>query len=240
MLTPPHLSMERIVTENPLNTLGNMSPLIFFDMIFDLDFGMISTIAKQYLDPEVFDEKKFRRPVKQIIQDLYYREERNPLVSFLRPEHQSEAEEYYRDIRKENYVDLVDNSMVTEIFNIIRSFSIQPDITVSILVDKEYEETIWKEYIEDDPKLSKIEIYYRDKLNTQDIGKIQQLFCKYPTDVLNLPVLALHKSVYLANYSFNFATNEKYEKELDLLSFRNSINCIDLYRRSIIGGLHDE
>ena len=56
--------MGKQVLYNIANTYGNMSPLLFFDIIFDIDFGMISYIAKYLLDPNVFDEEKFHWNVK--------------------------------------------------------------------------------------------------------------------------------------------------------------------------------
>lgn len=228
--------MQRMLTENPMNTWGNMHPLMYFDSIFDLDFGMISYIAEELLDPKVFIEEKFHRPVKMIVQELYCRKDKNPLVSFLQPDSVKDADALYSDIMTENRNELIDRSMITELYNMIPIFLTQSDISVSILVSTEHEEQVWRETTKDDSKLSNIAIYYRDKLDEKTVNQIQQVFCKYPADVLSSSVPILHKSIYLAGYSFTFDEDPVREQELELLSFRNTINRIDLYKRSIIGG----
>ena len=52
--------MKKHLTPSLTTTKGNMTPLFFLDMILDTDFGLISLINKEFLDPHVFDKEKFK------------------------------------------------------------------------------------------------------------------------------------------------------------------------------------
>ena len=87
---------------------------IAFDTIVDEDFGLIQLIFNQYLDPSVFNIEKFKRSVPDIIETLYTREERNPLLSFTLPNIEREkVDEIYNEFMSTEYKAILENSIGT-------------------------------------------------------------------------------------------------------------------------------
>lgn len=92
---------------------------IGFDTIVDEDFGLISLIFNEYLDPSVFDISKFQRSVPEILQDLYAREEVNPLLSFTRDDCKEDVDALYNEFISTKYTDILDKSIGTNMQNYI-------------------------------------------------------------------------------------------------------------------------
>jgi hypothetical protein len=106
---------------------------IAFDTILDEDFGLIQLVYNQYLDPSVFDIEKFKRSVPDIIETLYMREERNPLLSFTLPNIDKEkVDEYYNEFMNTQYEAILDNAIGTNMQNYIHMIlsSREFDITI--------------------------------------------------------------------------------------------------------------
>lgn len=93
---------------------------IAVDTIVDEDFGLISLIFNEYLDPGVFDLEKFKRPVPDIIKDLYTREEMNPLLSFMNDNCKDQADDLYNEFMSAKRHDILLNGIGTNIQNYIK------------------------------------------------------------------------------------------------------------------------
>ena len=229
--------MGKQVLYNIANTYGNMSPLLFFDIIFDIDFGMISYIAKYLLDPNVFEEEKFHWNVKEIIGALSDRKEKNPLSFFLKEEYRADADEYYNEILKEGYDEILDMSMMTEIFTLVTLFSTEPDIKVTVLCENESQMKIWKEIAFRYSLTGIVSVLEKD-INQNNIQTYQQIYCKHPSDIIRLQekikLPIIDKSIYVASYPFNMVNSQNINPDLDIISVRNSLNSIDIYRKNLL------
>lgn len=240
--------MKKHLTPSLTTTKGNMTPLFFLDMILDTDFGLISLINKEFLDPHVFDKEKFKDlKISQLVKLLYTRSDFNPLVYFLRDSKKSEADLYYADIIKdpECYLKILIGSTETEMFYLIDLFSGESDISPTVLIRNKEEQKVWDSINPNPDKIKSIKV---EDLNQSVMDRYFQIYCKYPENIQylskDLDLLMIDKTIYLANYSFNFVElqddSQVTEKPLiDAISMRNQINVIDIYKKELLESEED-
>lgn len=211
-----------------------LAPLISFYTIFDLDVGLIQLVFDQYLEKSVFDETKFLRPVKDIIEDLYYRKDNNPLYSFAHPNiEKSRLDNFYNQFQELCMDKILDKCITTEIIRLVGLFDSTNEIKPTILYYSEKQ----LELLDDEPTLKGIRKVHIDSLTKADKESFYQFYFK-SIDELEPFIDNRVKSFYISNYGPNLNEEGNNFKDSEyintLIRNRNQINIFSLYNEDII------
>ena len=110
------------------------APLISFNAIVDIDVGLINLVKRDYLSPSVFDVSKFNIDQNDIIREVYFRKELNPLVHFAKDKSNTQLlDDYYKEFIDTKMKDILDLSTATDVISMIDLFNVSNEINASIL-----------------------------------------------------------------------------------------------------------
>ena len=222
------------------SSTGVNSVLIDFNMIIDTDFGLLTLIDREYLDNEVFSVDWFNQHhiIKELVKALYEREERNPLSEVVLKEKVSydTIEQLYSEFisTKKTYNEILNLSMVTEIYNLIESFKSTGDINIGIVCNNQ-EELDFLNTLKVTKPITKFLLF---DLSPQIISKYNQFYIKYTDSMLTkfISDIITTKTVYFANYKFNINDEKKtvnINKYTDRISANmNNLGVIDIYNKN--------
>lgn len=218
---------------------GIITPLIPFNCVYDLDFGLIRfmyengyTNNDDMLDPSFF--KPFETDLRKIIIKLYNRKTENPLELFLN--NVNEADDLYNQFMRDKYEPIIRSAVHTGIYEMITTFKSEKSIKASIIYSNEAEYYMLKE----DKLLKHVEFIDLENLLPRVKAKeFNAVFFK-SLDDMYIDLLAKYitsSTVYILDYSFNFEDealrNTSYNAVLRIN--RNDINIISVYDRSRLG-----
>lgn len=195
-----------------MKTDRTYTPLFDFQILFDTDFGLMSLIASDMQDIDVFDHNWIQAHHTNIlmIKALYERTDKNPLIQTTVINDKTEIDELYESFINDSsyYEQILDRSMCTEIYNLLDRCIEFGDIYPYILYRNEAELNILKE----DPVTRRIE--EKNFINIKDLimnpknyaNKFSQMYCKYRDDEVIDALVSLNsyaKTLYVADYPFN-------------------------------------
>ena len=224
------------ISSNVIGGVGNKStPLISFNSIVDTDIGLVRLIYNEYLNPNVFDIKFFQRDFIDIIKDLYFRKDLNPLTLFAKEDQSREKlDQYYKEFIDLKEKEILNLSMTTEIINLIDTFNDSMEIVTSIL----YYTPEQKRILEDEPILANNNLVSIQSLDQDSIESYTQIYFKNIEESKNLYKILKNKTIYFAFNGTNLNEDNTDVKDTDLIdqliSFNNKINLYDMYRSDII------
>lgn len=113
--------------------------LIDFDMIFDLDVGIIRTIDEKYCDESIFIKEITSLDDELLEGTLKKRTMVNPLQIVFDDESKTELmDDIYDKIMEEDYESVVDNSTLTAIYDVIESFILSNSIVYPTILCRNY------------------------------------------------------------------------------------------------------
>lgn len=192
----------------PISTNSKLTTVIPFDLIVDTDYGLIQLIKEKYYDRSVFNGLITARPM-QLIYILYSRKNQNPLYPFMDNQEDFESmNNLYAEFLEKEYVNILKNSITTELFNVVKLFNSSDGvITPIILCRNELEETFMS-------KLSKVNKIIppiptiRGNYDNIDISAFDPIYFKFYSDTLPILDKLNGKNLYIANYGFNFNETE--------------------------------
>lgn len=210
---------------------GIMSPMIPFNMIVDTDIGLFAIILKYYLDPKVFNESFFKdRKIVDLIHKLYNREKENPLYLCINQGYEDSCDSLYEELIVDKYAEILQLSVKTEFYKLIRSFNLQRDISLTIVCNRQEEIDLLK--AEEVTRDNNIVLY--DDLSVNDIIKFNQFYFKYIQDANGYVKYLIDKSIYFANYKFNRNTIDEFiDPTLVILAQNNVLNIIDIFNTKV-------
>lgn len=130
----------------------NTRIVVEFDALYDLAFGVIKYIKNYANDVNVFDQNVINANGITLLNMLHSRRDYNPLYTALKEEYTSDAEEVqnlYDDIMKNRYKEVLQNSIKTDIFGLIKLYcSVDWLASIDILCNKSIEEQFISEIID--------------------------------------------------------------------------------------------
>ena len=174
-----------------------VTPLISFYTIIDTDYGLLNLIKKEYLDSSVFETSYFDKDMKSIVRDLYNRKNINPLYLISKKDISHYIlDEYYDEFQKTKLKDIYQNSISTDIINLIDIYNKSQDINVSILCYNQEQLDI----INDEPLLKNNKKVLISSLREKDLNIYSQIFVKDLSELYLLPNMRL-KTIYISSYS---------------------------------------
>ena len=218
-----------------------MAPLISVSTIFDLDYGLIRLIEKEYMDTRVFDPNYFERNDKlDIIKDLYYRPFKNPLYCIAKPNiEREELDEYYVEFLESCRNDILDNSVSTEMLNVIALFNTNNEIHTSVLYYDDYQ----KEALLEEDEINNIPLISLQQLSSYSKRNSFSQYYFRSIEELKPFLKCDSKTFYIANMPINL--NEEQDDIVDHpyikeILFMNHINIFNIYNEIILNGDDEE
>lgn len=221
------------------NTVGFLTPLIFFDCIYDTDVGLIELIRRDYRDSSMFnleslDSFENRR---QLIKFLYLRDQPNPILPFMNNKNDVEtADDLYNQFMSKEYSNILDLCVRTDLYNALLLFINAEEIKATVFCKNDLERYL----LESDPDLSDLEIIDSIDLNNK-INSFEQFYFKsiYDHTQLNIYNIIRHKVIYYMDYRFNLdnKNNIKDSKQTVAASVaRCRLNTISTYNIDKLDG----
>jgi hypothetical protein len=221
------------------NTVGFLTPLIFFDCIYDTDVGLIELIRREYRDSSMFnleslDSFENRR---QLIKFLYLRDQPNPILPFMNNKNDIEtADDLYNQFMSKEYSNILDLCVRTDLYNALLLFVNAEEIRATVFCKNDLERYL----LESDPDLSDLEIIDSVDLNNK-INSFEQFYFKsiYDQTQLNIYNIIRHKVIYYMDYRFNLddKNNIKDSKQTVAASVaRCRLNTISTYNIDKLDG----
>lgn len=221
------------------NTVGFLTPLIFFDCIYDTDVGLIELIRREYRDSSMFnleslDSFENRR---QLIKFLYLRDQPNPILPFMNNKNDIEtADDLYNQFMSKEYSNILDLCVRTDLYNALLLFTNAEEIRATVFCKNNLERYL----LESDPDLSDLEIIDSVDLNNK-INSFEQFYFKsiYDHTQLNIYNIIRHKVIYYMDYRFNLddKNNIKDSKQTVAASVaRCRLNTISAYNIDKLDG----
>ena len=217
-------------------TIGVYTPLIDFSLILDIDFGILNLIDRKYLDRDTFSVDWFNKhhKINKMVEALVTREHWNPLnLCSLKSEEENESLYFEFIAKPEYYKEVIELSMVTEIYNLIEKFNLSGDIQTTVYCESELEVEALKSL----NATKKLNVLLDPK--PIELVKYNQIYIK---DTKSRSLAALvsqnckNKSIYIANYPFNkdgehpAANSIKQDEYIAALEiYRNLLRIIDVY-----------
>lgn len=206
--------------------------IIPFDMVFDIDVGLIKLIREKYYDRNIFFPILGQASDNDLFYILKMRSTINPLYEFINQDKisDSEVENLYKEFIEKEYQRILELSTPTTLFNTIMMCFYNEPIKFTLWCRDEQEKHLFEKVggkvntiiVEHDPQ----------KIDLSNIGNIYikyyyQLFELYGTRIGG-------RNIYTVNAMYNLekSPNDKYIPLIDIsvkLSRTNEIYLADLH-----------
>lgn len=181
-----------------------LTPVIPFDLIYDMDYGLMHLIKEKYRDSDTFFLGIVDADDKDLIYQLVNRTNSNPLSICARNLSSSDMELLYQDFLNKEYQTIVDHSIKTNLHKAVNIFCNSGTVTPSILCKNEIEENT----ILNDHELKGCTVLLnKDGYANFDTDLYDPIYFKCFSDALRCRTLDA-KNIYIANYRFNLSTDD--------------------------------
>lgn len=197
------------------NTTGILMPIIPFDLLIDLDYGLIKLIAEAYRDDSVFDLEICDLYYKQLIIKLIERRDKNPLSIIMKKTKDPDLKRMYNDLKEEYYKNFMEEelwnictkSMYTAIETAVANFLKVEGIDPTVLCRNETE----LKFIESIPELKNVKTLLGD-YDSIDPEVYDIIYFKNFEDILKIQSKIYAKNLYVAEYDFNLEKRRRGEE----------------------------
>ena len=121
---------------------GMTYPVLTFDQIIDIEFGLLDVIYEKYNDRETFYWALLEAPPKVKLGLLYNRLRPNPITVVAKDKDNKELmDDYYRQFMEEEYVAILKKSIVTGLYKLLQEFMVHDFISPTIICKSQIEST---------------------------------------------------------------------------------------------------
>lgn len=175
---------------------NQVSMLIPFDSIIDIDFGMLKAINKIYKDSDIFDKSIYKFTDNQIVYFLLNRIRENPLCLVCR----ENEDLYYEDMMKNHYNEILSESRTTDIVNMLIGASNMQFVSIYIYCKNKSEEQTIRNRLS---HLANLNIIVKDSIKELNFNKYQAIFVPKLSQLQVLKEITpetikfyIHKAIY--------------------------------------------
>lgn len=219
---------------DPLGVRTVLTPLFGFDTIIDTDIGLLNLIRNQYLDERVFKKDFFKTKFYQQLYELYHRKEENPLYVFAKDsENREQLDAYYHEFLDTCYTDILDMSISTEVYHLMRMCKNSPDFEIGILCKRQEE----IDFLSEEEDFKDIKLYLLEKINSKVTDTYKQFFLKRLEDIEPFRELSV-KTFYISSFGPNLNETEDDFRSYDTIDYMvkrlNNFSVYDIYDKTII------
>lgn len=208
---------------------NRFTPLICVDTILDLDMGLMRLINKEYVNPQIFDHS-----INDIdlLKRVYKRDTINPLGVILKDEsYRDQIDDWYREFLDTKEYDILDNSISTEIYNLLFDFQKSGYITPTILYFSQAQRDMLYRMTSLDSFSKKFYYEVKDEVEF----KYNPIFVKSIDQLLLFPDVT-DAVFYISDIGYNIEDNDiKYTDSLtNTIKRNNQIKLFSMYDMSIL------
>ena len=183
-----------------------LNPIIPFDLIVDIDVGLIKMIDKRYHNTDTFYSSLLSAPIKNLTYLLYNREDRNPLSIVMKEKNKDLMDDYYKQFMEQEYQNILENSSITNMYHFISLCTTSDgNVNPTILCSNEMERNYLLEL--DRELFSKYRIII-GKLEWISLSGFDPIYVKYYEDAIKSVKEMYGKNLYIAGYRFNLVEYE--------------------------------
>lgn len=205
--------------------------LIPFDMVIDIDCGLLKYIEFNKNDPNYFRTLLLKVDDNSYKHLLVNRPTHNPISMIYREDVLTldDINELYNQFMKQKYDDILKLSPDTDLFNLLlKANTMDNALLYTVLCKDEKQKHLFEQR---KGKAHEI-IVLEENLDSLDTSKYGHIYVKYFEDALEFNDLK-NKTIYVANYNFNMEEIEgniipKPEIALEIME-DNLIKTIDVY-----------
>lgn len=174
--------------------------LIPFELLFDLDFGLLQVVNKYFHNNDIFYLSLFNDP-DELIKLLALRNDPNPLSVIIDSKiSKEECDNLYNQFMEKEFDKIFENSNKLLCYDVVRlSLDSGGVVNMTVLCKNEKQQQLLNKYL---PK-AKTVIYSKD----MDISLYGTIYVKNIYDLYNYKQLS-GKNLYVPNYPFNLEKNE--------------------------------
>lgn len=177
-----------------------LRPIIPFNLIIDIDVGLIKMIDKKYHNTDVFYTGMLSAPVKPLIYNLVNRPISNPLYVIMQDKEDIDTMDLlYDQFIEEEYENIVGNSVTTDLFGALKLFMKNDAIVPTILCSNDIEADTVSKIDFDGKKVPIVTGTLEENHNIFD-----PIYVKDFKSILPIVNNIVGKNIYVANYSFNY------------------------------------
>jgi len=206
---------------------------VTFDMVIDTDIGLLKFIQKNFNNPKIFYKSILdERDIIFMKHIMTERENKNPLLAVMidNTKYISDADSLYNQFMTQHYEEILELSVTTGMFDIIRrSYGVNDVVRFDIICKSECEKDLIikrfnKYHIR--PSVKVVESY--DKIDILPYGSI---YVKDIRDILLFPKIEC-KNVLIGNYKFNFELGKQnlpLAEVAEKIIIDNPIQIIDMH-----------
>lgn len=189
---------------------GRSYPIVTFDQLIDIDFGLLQMINNKYNNKDTFYWSLLEAPAKLKLGLLYNRKHSNPLTVIAKDFENIELlNDYYNQFIEEEYAAILKESITTRFYNAIKGFTSDNSIIVTVVCKNAMEENYFKKI---DKEFSDKCVIIVDKNEYKNIVKDEKyspVYLKNIADILSIIDCLAHRTVFIADYRFNFENDER-------------------------------
>ena len=179
--------------------LYTIKVLLPFELIYDIDVGLVKFIRNNYQDSDIFKDYLFDMDDDEIVGNLTTRMYENPLYGLSKDEiDHSEIDELYDDFIKTKYKEIIELSPETYLASVFEVCSKTKGMNYSIYYKSELEGEKLKENGFSNENLIDCT---ESPMNLRKMKEFDIIYAKYPKDI---PKKIEGKNLYFADYPYNY------------------------------------
>ena len=187
---------------------GKDYPIFKFDQIVDIEVGLLKLINDRYHDTNTFYWSIMDAPTKVQLWLLYNRTRKNPLTVVAKDRDNKELmDSYYEEFLEKEYVYILKNSIVTNLYNAIKTFIGIKGITPMIVCKNTMEANYLKKI--DNETFSKCTIIEESDYAKAITSINDVIYLKSIDEIIPILAKTQYKNIYLAGYRYNFEDDNK-------------------------------
>lgn len=204
--------------------------IVTSDMILDIDFGLIKNIAREYNNPQYFENLDIADNNLKLKYTLFYRKECNPLSVFIKDEYKTEIDNLYKQFIEQDYhkilLECEKNEVgITDIKDLVNTYTMTKLIEVVVICKNLQEQQLIN-------KLCKCNTIISSNYKEINLEEYDSIFINHLKDLLLFKNVEC-KNIFMSNCAYNFSDFEKNIPLIDISSTfgkSNKISAIDIYK----------
>lgn len=197
--------------------------LVDFNMIFDIDLGIIKFLIDKYPKSKFFKEERNQATEYFLKYLLYTRENKNPLSVLIKDNY--DIYDLYNQIIEEKFDEVLKYTNPTSIYYFLSEFGNSNGYNITINCNNTLEQFKCENERNNN---------WNYKINVKDIKNYFCIYQEYSEDILKYKNIS-GKSIYLCDYGPNYIKDENGDNIpniiAELLSKTNEVKYINKYAR---------
>lgn len=212
------------------------APVFLYDTIIDNDFGIVRYCIVNNIDFIDFEKLK-TMSYMQLVGDIYRRKDGNPLAMFAKNNiiSRQELDRFYND--NIDSIEVLNNSVLTDVENLVIAFGKATDINPCILCKSQMQ-------IDKLNSTSSLKDIQKVTMNDVNLPTRTEVYMKYISD-LSMFTDMTATSFYISSCGVNLVEDNSdldmnRDEVIPIAEKGNKINIFDMYRMDVIGRYNHE